>query len=78
MAEKSRPFCCRQIENEPDGRPHAPTAPESTGSRGTAQAGAESRTQRNVRRRSRQGAHREMLTVAIRAPLAAKAGITAA
>jgi len=37
-----------------------------------AQAGAEGRTQRHVRRPSRQRAHSEMLTVAIRGPLAAK------
>jgi len=36
------------------------------------QAGAESRTQRRVARRSRPRAHPEMLTVAIRGPLAAK------
>ena len=36
------------------------------------QAGAQSRAQGNVRRRSRQRAHPEMLTVAIRGPLAAK------
>ena len=36
------------------------------------QAGAETRTQRHVARRSRQRTHPDMLTVALRGPLAAK------
>ncbi len=45
---------------------------EAQAAAGQSQTSGESRTQRNVRRRSRARAHPEMLTVAIRGPLADK------
>jgi len=45
---------------------------EAQAAEAQAQAGAESRTQGHVARRSRQRVHADLLTVAIRGPLAAK------